>query len=233
MKTLLLLIVISSTAQAADVPFYLRAIEGEKDVAAVNENFRSVVSDLGEKGGLEDGNTWAADNKFATGIVFNDGTRQTTAAVSATVSTGVVLNTSASPGLLDNGQVAMYALSADGTTLSSGCLVHIYYTSQGAAAIPVFTSTTTGSLDMRNRMPGVTMTSCVPNTNCLIGIEGVYQIQLTAAALGGSSLVETGATRCRGLALGGTADDRIVGKSLHPAGVVASSTIWMKLMQAQ
>lgn len=33
-------------AVASDVPFFLRQIAGPRDIAAINENFRSVVSDI-------------------------------------------------------------------------------------------------------------------------------------------------------------------------------------------
>ena len=45
MKALLLL-ALALPAAAADVPFYLREIKTERDVSAVNENFRSLVNDL-------------------------------------------------------------------------------------------------------------------------------------------------------------------------------------------
>lgn len=46
MKALLLSLLLVPAARAADVPFYLRAIETQKDVSALNENFRSLVNDL-------------------------------------------------------------------------------------------------------------------------------------------------------------------------------------------
>lgn len=46
MKLLLLLALLAPAARAADVPFYLRTIETQKDVAALNENFRSLVNDI-------------------------------------------------------------------------------------------------------------------------------------------------------------------------------------------
>jgi hypothetical protein len=43
---LLSLFLLSSIGHAADVPFYLRGLESERDVSGINENFRSVVGDL-------------------------------------------------------------------------------------------------------------------------------------------------------------------------------------------
>ncbi len=37
---------LASFAAASDVPFYLRGLESERDVAGINENFRSVVNDI-------------------------------------------------------------------------------------------------------------------------------------------------------------------------------------------
>lgn len=41
-----LLLLLAFSAFAADTPFYLREMSGERDVAAVNENFRSLSNDL-------------------------------------------------------------------------------------------------------------------------------------------------------------------------------------------
>lgn len=46
MRAVLFVVLLASTARAADVPFYLRQIDGPRDVSAINENFRSIVNDL-------------------------------------------------------------------------------------------------------------------------------------------------------------------------------------------
>lgn len=46
MRTLLFAVLLISTAHASDVPFYLRSIDGPRDVSGINENFRSVVGDI-------------------------------------------------------------------------------------------------------------------------------------------------------------------------------------------
>lgn len=43
---ILALILASSAAQAADVPFYARSLETQRDVSGINENFRSIVNDM-------------------------------------------------------------------------------------------------------------------------------------------------------------------------------------------
>ena len=37
---------IASTAIAADVPFYIRALNSDRDISGINENFRSIVNDM-------------------------------------------------------------------------------------------------------------------------------------------------------------------------------------------
>lgn len=175
--------------------------------------------------------TYRGKPTFGNGIIFGDGTEQTTAATGDSFSSA--FNTSASPGLINKNQISMYATSMDGATQSSGCVVHVYYSDQGPSAAPLFTSTTTASMDMRNKTPAVLLESCAPGSNCRVGVNGIYRVQLDGGALASAFLVETSATRCRVLALGGTADDRIVGKSLHVGGAAANSFIWIRLMEAQ
>lgn len=40
------LMLVAGVAIAADVPYYLRSLEGQRDLSALNENFRSLVSDI-------------------------------------------------------------------------------------------------------------------------------------------------------------------------------------------
>ncbi len=146
---------------------------------------------------------------------------------------GISFNDSSDASLLDTPQGTMWALSVDGATQSSGCLVHVFFNSQGADAVPVVTSTTTSSLNMRNKLTGVLVQSCVPGDRCLVGVEGIYRVQLDGAALGASFFVETSATRCRVLQLGGVADSRVVGKSLHSGGAGANTFIWMRIQTSR
>lgn len=43
--TMIAAVLLAVAAMAADVPFFLRQIEGPRDVSAINENFRSLVND--------------------------------------------------------------------------------------------------------------------------------------------------------------------------------------------
>lgn len=43
--TMIAAILLAIAAMASDVPFFLRQIEGPRDISAINENFRSLVND--------------------------------------------------------------------------------------------------------------------------------------------------------------------------------------------
>ncbi len=110
MRALLLLAVLAPAARAADVPFYLRTIESERDVSAVNENFRSVVNDLTKMRAdldalsgapvaasgvsLASTNTWTASQVFGASVTVGPVayTSTATTGAGATVAAGQIAN---------------------------------------------------------------------------------------------------------------------------------------------
>lgn len=85
---ILLLLLASCVAHADDTPFYLKALSSQRDISAINENFRSAADSV-RKTDLTNGGTVSGD-LTATRICFPDGTCQSTAATSlydATITT--------------------------------------------------------------------------------------------------------------------------------------------------
>lgn len=84
-RALLLLSLLASSSAASDVPFYLRSLDTQRDLSSINENFRSVVSDLtklradvdvpldlspyGVKSGTQ---TWSGANTFSGTSTFSN-----------------------------------------------------------------------------------------------------------------------------------------------------------------
>lgn len=204
MKTLLLL-ALCSTAQAADVPFYIREMGSERDVAAVNENFRALVSDLKELRDdldTESGETDSVGDAVLSATQTFSGTNIFTSTLS---SQGSIIHGSPTSGAGVNDALQLiWAKSVDGATQSSGCVVVFRMTdignSSSESAKLVFTSTTTSAA---NAALGVLHEQCIPGAFCRVAVGGLVRARAESGIVVGNCMRTTSATRCN---MGDTAD---------------------------
>lgn len=87
MILLWLMLVLAPPARASEPPFYLRETAGRRDVGGINENDRALADSI-RRTDLTNGGSVAGSLTLTgtgNGIVFPDGTTQTTAVISTTV----------------------------------------------------------------------------------------------------------------------------------------------------
>lgn len=131
---------------------------------------------------------------YENGIIFGDGTEQTTAATSSIYSaTNTYVGTTS--GTSDRtGTLSLFAKSVDGISQSSGCLVILKTDSEGPSGVAVFTSTTTSSA---TGFQTVLLDDCDPGEYCRVAIAGLVRVYVASGAstIGGPLAAST--TRCK------------------------------------
>lgn len=195
-------------------------------------------------------NKAANQSPNVTSICFADGTCQTTAPTatgdmsksaenemtatgSIVLANGSYIATNKNDGLmidLSGGNV-VFAVSADGATQSSGCVVAVtmYAGAAGSDGAPSnvarFTSTTTANLDLANASsfgpsrPGVLLESCAPGAFCKVGMRGIFRAVATNTGYSptGSVLLNFSGTRCKPVGAGSPPSiSTIVGHFMSP-----------------
>lgn len=113
MRILLLAAVLSVTVKAADVPFFLRDLTTQRDVAGLNENFRA-TTDAIRKSDLTSGGTVSGD-LTSNRVCFPDGT-----CMSSAVSTDTSTVYASSQTLVPSGSYA--------NTINSVCIATVTFT---------------------------------------------------------------------------------------------------------
>lgn len=257
MRPLLLSVIFSLTANAADVPFYPRSIETQKDVSGINENFRSVVGDLTKIRADLDANTASiAAISTGTGVAYvavsqtftgnnvfsgsNTFSGISTFAGQVVTSSGVVQTpgsflSAGGPSQnnpIDTGS-GIWAVSTDGATQSSGCVVSVLFPDGGGSGdVPTFTSTTTNNSHLNGYRAGVLLESCVPGSKCKVGLgpHQPYRIRADSGGIAAAAGFLFSATRCRA---GSQAafNDNLHGFKMQTGAVSANAFFWAILRE--
>lgn len=176
----LLLIVLTSPLWAADVPYYLRDVKTQKDVSAINENFRAAsdATATAQRG--------VDAIVLSTGMAFLASTQTFTGA--NTFSAAVILSsTVATDGQIHNSSVTVIANTTfSGTTFISCFASTVTITTNGAHPAAVFFSgfiandTTNSGCLLTVRIDGVAPTG-------MTAAQAITQVVAGAATTGGNA----------------------------------------------
>ena len=143
------------------------------------------------------------------------------------VNTILTLGAQGATNPLNVAAVAYQAVSIDGATQSSGCVVAVTFSTGSAAGVMQFTSSTTiwNSVDQST---GILLESCVPGSTCRVGLGGIYRLQ-AGALIGDAQFITPSTVRCRVDGVS-TWDGTTIGRKMSgPSGVSPSEFVWVRL----
>lgn len=134
---------------------------------------------------------------------------------------------------LESGDIGpiVWAMSIDGATQSSGCIVAVNTNSNLDTATLVFTSTTSG-ITIYQAGVGVLMESCAPSSICKIGMSTnrPYRFQADSSGVGSGNTFRFSSTRCRVTDYPGF-DSNTRGGHMFPDTILANQWFWGRLIQ--
>ena len=223
MTALLLLHIAFCYSVNAQQPIPTSSINSADQVMALQQQLDGLYS---VRGGTIAGNMYASSgsmvfNNSGNGIIFGDGTKQTSAAGAlsgnntwtgtntfnssstfngffavATASaafTGTVV-IAAGSGATDSNGLAVIATSIDGVSQSSGCVVVLRMSNNSPTPTLQFTSSITAS----NAPVGVLKDTCAPGAICRVQTWGPARIILDNAGDASGQRIDMSTTRCQG-----------------------------------
>lgn len=141
----------------------------------------------------------------------------------------IAFGSAGSARVIDTMQDAVWAISIDGASQSSGCVVVVKANGLGADASIVFTSTNTNQTRANaDGVFGVLLESCAPGSICRVGTRGFYRVQANPSGIADGHTDMLSTTRCAVQA--NSADDgQTVGYVLTSGAIGASAWHWIYL----
>lgn len=171
-----------------------KIVDGTIDTQKLNATIQAQLASIGVGAvGIASTQTFSGQNTFLGGVAFSTSSRV-------------------------EGMFGPYtlALSADGATQSSGCVVTVTWVGNTTQSYAKFTSTTSIQSKVSSNSMGVLLESCVPGSVCRVGTaRGIaYRVQASGAITAGHYAYNS-STRCQIVSNGATDDANAL---LHTVG---------------